>query len=405
VAHPELTMHILVYASWYPSAWNPILGSFVRDQAEALRAAGVRVGVIALNHVPFRPQTLRLVARREEFAIERGIPTYRNYDLRSLLRPLYGHRFVGGAFKDDLFRRYIADNGMPDVIHAHATLLGGVVAARIKRQYGVPLVITEHSSTYASQALPRWLDRLTERTLPTADARLVVSPGLGRLLESRYGSAGPWTWVPNIVDESFLSQAPRRSAQRSAFRFLSVGNLLPVKGHADLLRAFAGRFRGRPRVELRMGGRGPLRGELERLAGSLGIGGQVMFLGQLEREQVLAEMRACDAFVLPSHYETFGVVLIEALACGKPVVATACGGPECIVHQDNGVLVPPGDTEALGAAMASMVDHIEDYDPDSIQRDCRSRFGSESVVARLTAVYRDVIDSTSSAARYGLVGS
>lgn len=391
-------MHILIYASWYPSAWNPVLGSFVRDQAVALHAAGVKVGVIALNHVPIRTQTLRRVARRGEFAIDDGLPTYRDYDFRVFMRLVYGDRFLGGACKDDLFRRYVADNGMPDIIHAHATLLAGVLAARIKRQYSVPLVITEHNSAYASGLLPKWLDRLTARTLPTADARVAVSSRLGRLMESRYGDSGlNWNWVPNIVDESFLSVAPAPSAERSTFRYLNVGNLVPVKGQADLLRAFAQQFSGHPRVELRIGGGGPLRGELERLAESLGIGRQVIFLGQLDREQVAAEMRGCDAFVLSSHYETFGVVLIEALACGRPVVATECGGPECIVHEDNGMLVPPGDTEKLGAAMGSMVERIADYDPDSIQRDCRSRFGRASVVARLTGIYQDVIDGRSRA--------
>ena len=257
----------------------------------------------------------------------------------------------------------------------------------------MPLVITEHSSTYAS-GVPRWLDRLTRKTLMDADARVVVSPSLGRLLESRYGNAaGPWDWVPNMVDERLLSAAPARAGDRSTFRFLTIGNLIRIKGQSDLLRAFAQQFKGNSRAELRIGGGGPLHRELERLATSLGIRNQVTFLGRLDREQVAAEVRASDAFILSSHHETFGVVLIEALACGRPVVSTACGGPECIVHPGNGVLVPPGDPQGLGVAMAAMMESATHYDADSIQRDCRRRFSRASVVARLSAIYRDVIDA------------
>src|SRR5690606_15746532 len=117
-------------------------------------------------------------------------------------------------------------------------------AARVKRHTDIPLVITEHSSIYGSGAIPAWLDRITADTLPYADARVAVSPTLGRLLESRYGNAAcPWTWLPNIVDEGFRPADPGPSNERPGFRFLNVGNLIELKGQVILLRAFAQRFR------------------------------------------------------------------------------------------------------------------------------------------------------------------
>ena len=98
------------------------------------------------------------------------------------------------------------------------------------------------------------------------------------------------------------------------------------KGQADLLRAFAERFAGDPSVRLGIGGDGPERGRLHELAGSLAIAEQVDWLGALDRDGVRQAMCEADAFVLPSRLETFGVVVIEALACGLPVVATRSGG-------------------------------------------------------------------------------
>jgi len=85
---------------------------------------------------------------------------------------------------------------------------------------------------------------------------------------------------------------------------------------------------------------------------------KVNFLGLISNDHVHAEMKSADAFVLSSHYETFGVVLIEALACGKPIIATSCGGPECIVNKKNGLLITPRDIEKLVLAMKTIEKNI-----------------------------------------------
>jgi glycosyltransferase involved in cell wall biosynthesis len=169
-----------------------------------------------------------------------------------------------------------------------------------------------------------------------------------------------------------------------------VGALIEVKGQEQLLVAFADQFREKRDVHLRIGGEGPLRSRLEGMAKRLGIQDQVAFLGELSREGVLAEMERSDVYVHSSRYETFGVTLIEALSCGKAVVSTACGGPECIVQETNGILVAPGDPAALGKAMATITEHIGDYDAVSIRKECLTRFGQKALVDRLSDYYQRV---------------
>ena len=95
--------------------------------------------------------------------------------------------------------------------------------------------------------------------------------------------------------------------------------------------------------------------------------------------------------VLPSKYETFGVVLIESLALGRPVIATRCGGPESIVRQQDGLLIEPNDINALSLAMKSMVKNYENYNSLEIRQACIERFGSRSIAKKIINNYSEII--------------
>ena len=131
---------------------------------------------------------------------------------------------------------------------------------------------------------------------------------------------------------------------------------------------------------LRVVGDGPERPRLQQLAVDLGIADRVRWLGQLPRSSMAGVYRDCDAFVLPSRAETFGVAFIEALACGKPLIATRCGGPEDIVRAGNGLLVPVDDVDALAAALKRMRHESTKYPPEQLRQDFRTRFSVSAVV-------------------------
>ncbi|MBI4775731.1 MAG: glycosyltransferase [Deltaproteobacteria bacterium] len=328
-----------------------------------------------------------------EYEDDEGIPTFRFTGWRWLPRLVRGDCLLWDRAARLLFQRYVDAFGTPDIIHAHSALFAGVTARRLRLAYGIPYVITEHSSVFATRRLKAWEVPQIERAFRCAEARIMVSPSLGHLLEGRFdGNVRPWIWIPNMVSNMF-QPSPKRDRLEAdrPFVFLNVGFLREGKGQGLLIDSFARVFQGEAGVGLRIVGDGGLREKLEAQAARLGVEDQVTFLGGLGREDVLRQMQACDAYVLSSDYETFGVVLVEALACGKPVVATACGGPECIVDETNGLLVPPGDVEAMASALREMRSRAHTYDPGAISRDCRSRFGAETVARELTAVYRDVI--------------
>ena len=293
----------------------------------------------------------------------------------------------------DLYRRYVDHFGVPDLIHAHGTLAAGRLSASIARRNGIPFVLTEHNTSFARRMIRPWQDAIIRPVLAQAAARIAVSPQLGRLLESRYqAEALEWQWIPNLVAPDFRpADGANCSATRKRFRFLNVALLTANKGHDTLLFAMADLLAGGADVELRIVGGGPLRKSLSQLAQRLEIASRVTFLGTLDRAAVVAEMQSADGFVLASRHETFGVVLVEALACGLPVVATVCGGPECIIEAQDGLLVPPDDVSALSQAMRQIAASQEEYPAAILRRRCLDRFGEQTVTRHIIDVYARVL--------------
>ncbi len=113
-------------------------------------------------------------------------------------------------------------------------------------------------------------------------------------------------------------------------------------------------------------------------------------IGLISREEVITQLDDCDVFVLPSHYETFGVVLIEALSRGVPVISTYCGGPECIVDESNGVLVQPKDVDELAQAMLKMYHEYSNYNKEQLRESVINLYGKEAFYKRVIEIYKSV---------------
>jgi glycosyltransferase involved in cell wall biosynthesis len=390
-----MTHVLIVPTEHYLTVGSPLGGIFQHHQAIALRRAGFKVGVIGVGVVT--PRFLFRSYPYPELDESHGFPVYRRY-----VRRLIPHRWwsISGAIALytrlglDLYERYVRENGHPDIVHAHNFRFAAFVADAIRESHGVPFVITEHNSKWRSGADRGTLDAL-KATAGHSRGITGVSHALAHWIE-RDLSLVEVGVLPNIVDSAFLD-APleRRHIVHGAPRFLSIGFLTDNKNHASAIRAFAARFADSG-ATLRIGGDGPERASLERLVATLQLGGQVTILGHLSRPQVVAEMQAANCLVLSSRYETFGVVLIEAMAMGLPVVSTRSQGPEDIVKESNGVLVAPDDSAALGDAMAHMAEHLADYPPERLRDECRAHYGPDAFVRRAGDLYSRALAHLSS---------
>jgi glycosyltransferase involved in cell wall biosynthesis len=251
--------------------------------------------------------------------------------------------------------------------HHRAALTLGRAAARLA---GVPNVVATHDMDLDAVG-GRVLPRRDVETLFLSDALVLLTPGQGRYLHEREGvGSRPWrsareVVIPNGIEVGPAPDAAQRAAARAELGLRPddtvlgvVARLSPQKAHATLLRAVAALAPGRPGLRLAVIGDGAERAALEALAAELGIAERVLFTGI--RRDVRALLPGLDVSCLSSVHEGVPLVVLESMAAGLPVVATAVGAlPELVRDGEDGLLVPAGDVDALAARLARLVDEPE----------------------------------------------
>jgi glycosyltransferase involved in cell wall biosynthesis len=280
-------------------------------------------------------------------------------------------------------------------------------ASAIQRAYGVPFVVTEHSSEFSLGNVRQPLMAYFSEALSSSSQAMGVSRELCSTLERRLPlpQERHWTPMPNLVSARFTQAPPAAVVAEernpdAPIRLLSVAALNRNKGHHFLLPALQQALHGGVNACLRIAGHGPEAAALARLAESLGIADRVQFLGHCSRDQVAAEMLACDALVLSSSYETFGVVVVEALMSGKPVLATKCGGPQDIIIEGrDGHLVDKDSPEALAQGIVRISREIASFDAQTIRSACFERYSETAFARSHAAMYAAVIASAGAAGK------
>ena len=368
-------MKVLVVTTAYPTPTAPASGIFVREHA---RAAALHADVAVLHldrsHDHHGFPVLQRVEGEE-------LPTWRvTYPWSP--SPLSSALHFAAAARG--WRAVRRSGFRPDVVHAHF-FLAGVPAAFMARRARVPLVVSEHWSVFLPEdpmTLSPALRRAASFAYACADVVLPVSDALRRGIEANGLTARRFDLVRNVVDtDLFVDGASRRSG-----RLLAVGLLYEAKGYDVLLCALS-RLDG---VGLDVVGDGPLRAQLEGLARSIGVANQVRFHGYRPKPDVAKTMGEAEIFVLASRYDNNPCAVMEALASGLPVVATAVGGVPELIDERNGRLTPPGDPDRLATEIRAALD--SSYDRASISADARARYGMQTIGDELARVYASVLE-------------
>lgn len=382
------TLHILIIPSWYPNFEGDIRGSFFREQAHALKKVGHKVGVIY-------PQVRSLKDIKgiyskpygEEYINDKGLPTYRfHYLAVPKVHTIQNKIWV--TFGLQLFEEYIKEFGIPDIIHVHSLKPAGYLALAIKSKYKVPFVVTEHSTAFGRGLIKNSEIINLKKVVDASNYNIAVSQPFTNLL-SNFFQGVAWNYIPNIVNDDFLNT--ESEVIQKHFIFLSISLLTQKKAVDNLIKAFSCISSEIPNAVLHIGGDGEERDSLEKLVENLNLKDKVKFLGSLSRERVKLEMARSSVFVLSSRYETFGVVLVEALALGKPVIATKSGGPESIVTNEVGTLVEVDNIKDLSEAMLNAYINYDKYKPEDIRQYCIDNFSEKAVTSRLTKLYHSVL--------------
>jgi glycosyltransferase involved in cell wall biosynthesis len=249
------------------------------------------------------------------------------------------------------------------VIHAHAALPCGQAAMLLARDLGIPFVVTVHGlDTYSTRQVPGWFGRRCAEACAdvyTAASRVIcISEQVARRVRERVGDAANISIVYNGVDSSLFSPAspPADDSGSESAVILSVGNLIPIKGHELLLRSVAAIAASHPQVQCRIIGDGSERLRLQQLAQELRIADRVHLLGRRSRSEVAEAMRACTLFALPSWYEGLGGVYLEAMSTERPAIACHGQGIEEVIHHgENGWLIQPKNLNDLTTALQTLL--------------------------------------------------
>jgi glycogen(starch) synthase len=335
-------LRILELTQRYPPALGGV-ERYVERLARELSEAGASVEVVTSDMVREQP------FERGVFAPSSGtVRVQRHRSLRAVPAPHGVGVVVPGMLSDALRSRV-------DVVHAHAfghfPLWAGRVARAVR---GVPLVVTPHSDPGTGTPRSLLWSRFSAATTVHAADRTVALSQLEAAWLRRLGvPAGRIRVIPAGFDQSEFSGIPSRARRDGAATILFVGRLdAAQKGLEPLVRAMA-LLSPNLGAHLRLvgedwGGKEPALA----LARTLGIADRVTFVGAVSRADLLGEYASADLLVLPSLFDSFPVVVVEAMAAGLPVVATRVGGvPEIVGEGETGLLVPPGDPDRLAEAL------------------------------------------------------
>ena len=385
-------MHIMVIPSWYSSSANKIHGSFFKEQFKALANNDEKV-TVAYNEIwPITMLEKIHEKRGINFSIEDNLRTYRYKDYNYFPKsPLMFKSF--NKRMDKLYQEIIKKEGKVDIIHAHSAFWGGIAAAHLSKKYNIPLVLTEHSSLKHAKYTKESYKKYIFEAYENAACLIAVGNGLKKELQEYVDR--PIEVIHNMVDlELFYideDTESKNSKSNEEFKFFSCAFLEEGKGMDCLIRSFTEAFKDE-KVTLRIGGNGSLKLLLKKLIEKLCMDNQIKLLGALSREDVSKEMRRCDAFVLPSEHETFGVVYIEALACGKPVIGADNGGAEDIIEEYNGIIAKKKNVEELTKALIKIKEDYEMYDKCGIREKIVFSYSEKVLVEKLKGVYKKVYE-------------
>ena len=357
-------MRVLLLSHMYPSSVDPVFGIFVHKQTKELVKQGCEVRVV--SPVPLTPPPLRKLKRRwqgySQIPREEGLegievhhPRYLSFP-RNILLAYSGYLYYSGA-KGDIRRIY--DSFPFDVIHAHVAVPDGHAAIIAGRAYGKPTVVTFHGhDVHNIPELNHACRRAVASVAQGASRVVVVSTAFGNALreyvrdrELLVVSNG---YSPEDVSPGSLELANRYRGKKV---ILSVGYLIPRKAHKYVVMALSKLLEAHPDIVYVIIGRGDEERPLKRLVNKMGLQDTVEFVGQVPHRVVMAYLATCDIFALPSWHESFGVVYVEAMAHGRPVVACRGEGIEdVIVDGETGALVEPKDVDSLTNALGKLLE-------------------------------------------------
>lgn len=355
-------MNILTVSTLYPNNLQPRHGIFVETRLRKLKQAYPQCNITVLAPIPWFPFSTVFPAKYPQFsAIEQqqsrhGISIYHPAYLALPGLGMYCNPWTLYRSLKKQVMALVKQGRRFDIVDAHYIYPDAVAAVWLAQELGLPITATARGSDI--NLLPRytWPRALIRRALAKVDVAIGVCQALTTQIRQLQPAVKQSITIRNGVDTALYYPLSEREQLRSElgykhFCLLSVGNLVALKGHDKTIALLT----QLPDAQLFIAGEGPLLPQLQAQVKQLGLSQRVHFLGYQTQQQLHQHYNAADCLVLASSSEGWANVLLEAMACGCPVVATPAGGtPEVVAHPHAGVLSTDFSADALLSALLTL---------------------------------------------------
>ncbi len=385
-------MNVAIISHLYPNQRYPGKGTFIRSLHDAIsKRASVEMIVPTVYSFPY--------TEKWDYTHAEFLTANEATRVRYLSFPRGRFPKITTASLSRAITRHISKSNY-DLVHVNWLYPDGLAIPKIK-SLGIPCVLSIHGSDwYLTQENPEH-SNLVRMSLFQSDAILTVGTRLKKNILKVYPELDGRIHVTyNPVDfNKFQPDMSRDSALRTTGwdprkkHILCVANIISVKGVDLLLEAFRGL--ADKNVILHIIGNVPDTPYSRSILELIGKTRNVELHAPVSHDEIIPYYHSCDFLVLPSRREGFGLCLAEAIACGKPVIATNSGGPEDIVRKENGFLVPTEDEHALREKMELLLSEPFPYNPKQISMSIQDSFSEKRVTDHLERIYRSALTNTS----------
>lgn len=353
--------------SWYPHPDSPYEGDFVQRHAKAV-SAFIPVTVFYVSQAgPYKNRKEDQFITQQIGGVEEKLILFkfRKTGIKFLDKVRYNIRYYGTYKK--AITKYIKEEGLPDIVHVHIPMKAGMIGRWIKRKWNISYIVSEQSAHYISGSADDFFKKPfrhrlnVKKVFKEAIVATNVSAAIAKTLRNEFALPDVRV-IHNTVDTDLFYYHVHPV---SKFRFIHVSTLAAHhKNIAGILNAIANLAQQRNDFEVLI--IGPALPEIKEKVNSLGLDDFIRFTGEIPYPEVASQMRQASAFILFSRYENFPCVVVEALCCGLPVIATDIGGVNEAVNDTNGILVQSENEKQLVQAMNTLLNEYHKYDRKAI---------------------------------------
>lgn len=378
---------ILWLASWYPNKTSPLNGDFIQRHAEAV-ALYEHVHVIFVVKDEYGDVTDHVrVDNSTRGNLSESIAYYKPFitGIKFFDRIISVFTYLK-TFRE-LITSFIKNNGTPKLVHVHVAMWAGVVVLWLKKQKGIPYILTEHWTGYDKNAIENiynkgWFFKyLSGLVLKHARLIVPVSQQLGKYIQDNIYPV-KFQVVSNAVNTAYFTLSDYSGKE---FKFIHVSSMGPQKNIEGLLNSFSQLLLSHTNWKLTMAG--PASVDLKNKASQLGLDNYIEWTGEITYAQVAKKMMKSSAFVLFSKYENQPCVILEALCCGLPVIATNVGGIPEVITAHNGILVSSENELQLVQAIITLIKNYKAYDKIQISEMAKGKYNYETIGKIIADLY------------------